>query len=140
MARLTKAQREAERFRAQAAQLLKDPDWLDEEVQRWLKKELEREPDYIYSEKEHAAMQRITAASTLFEGWGDYSVSELIVAPSKYTADCSPEDEEFLDELKSNASTKLRLREMGRLVGLARFAGVPLPRFDPQVEPYDADA
>jgi hypothetical protein len=137
MPRLTKAQRETERFRAQAAELLKDPDWLDEEVQRWLRKELERKPSYNYSEKEHAAMRRIIAASTLFEGWGGYSVSELIVAASRYIADCSSEDEEFLNKLNSSAATKLRLREMGRLVGLARFAGVLLPRFDPEAESYD---
>jgi hypothetical protein len=140
MARVTKAQREVEWFRARLTELLTDPSWLDEEVQRWLSKELQREPGYVYSEKEHAALLRIIAASRLFEGWGGYSVSELGVAASKYIADRSPEDEEFLSELQITAATKLRRREMGRLVGLARFAGVPLPWFDPEDEPYDEAA
>jgi|ERR1043166_1350960 hypothetical protein len=140
MARLTKGQREAEYFRTRAAELLQDPDWLDEEVQRWLSKELERERDYIYSEKEHAAMRRIIAASTLFDGWGGYTVPELIVAASKYVADYSYEEEMFVKRLQARGATKLRLGEMHQIVGLCRFAGFDLPRFDPEVEPYDEAA
>jgi hypothetical protein len=140
MARVTQAQREAERFRAQAADLLRDPGWLDEEVQRWLRRELEQRPDYIYSEKEHAALRRITAASTLFESWGGYSVSELAVGASQYLADCSYEAEVFIKNLLANGTTKLRLMEMGWLVKLATRAGIPLPPFDPEVESYDEAA
>jgi hypothetical protein len=140
MARPTKGQREADRLRARATELLKDPDWLDEEVQRWLRKELEREQGYIYSEKEHAAMRRIIAASTLFEGLGGYGVPELIVAASKYVADYSYEQEMFVKGLQARRATKLRLGEMHQLIVLCRLAGVDLPRFDPEVEPYDEAA
>lgn len=140
MARLTKEQREAERFRTRAAELLKDPEWLDEEVQNWLRKELERERGYVYSEKEHAAMRRIIAASTLFEGWAGYAVPELIIAASKYVADFSYEEETFVKELQARRATKLRLDEMRQLIRLCQFAGVDLPKFDPEVEPYDEAA
>jgi hypothetical protein len=140
MARITKAQREANRFRRRAAELLADPDWLEEHVQHWLRKELQREDGYIYSEKEHAALGRIIAASTQFEGWGRYTVLELIAAASRYFTDYSYEDEIFIKELQTSGATKLRLREMGQLVGLARCAGEDVARFDPQVESYDEAA
>ena len=72
MARDTKAQREADQFRARIIELLTDSDWLDEGVRHWLQKELQRERGYIYSERERAALNRIVAASTLFDGWGGY--------------------------------------------------------------------
>jgi hypothetical protein len=137
MARLTKGQRKSDYFRARAAELLKDPDWLDEEVQRWLRKELERERDYIYSDKEHAALRRIIAASTFFEGWDGYAVPELIVTASKHVAAHSYEGEIFVNGLQAKGVTQLRLGEMHQLVSLCRFAGLDLPRFDPEVEPYD---
>jgi hypothetical protein len=140
MARVTKAQREADRFRARAAEVLNDPDWLDEVVQRWLRKELQREPGYIYSEKEHAAMRRIIAASTLFEGWDGYTVLELVAAASRYVADYGYEYEKFVKELQASGRTKLRLGEMRDLVDLCRYAGLDVARFDPEVDSYDEAA
>lgn len=140
MARLTKEQRDANHFRARAEELLNDPDWMDEEVQRWLRKELQREPGYIYSEKEHAALRRIIAASTVFEGWDGRTVPELLVTASNYVADCDYEEEMFVKELQARRATKLRLGEMHQLVRLCRVAGLDLPRFDPEVEPYDEAA
>src|SRR2546422_602204 len=134
MARDTKAQREGDWFRARITELLKDPDWLEEEVCHWLRKELQRERDYVYSEREHAALRRIMAASTLFEGWGGCSVLELLAAASRYVADCNEEDEMFIKKLQARPTNKLRLREMGQLVRLSRFAGVDVPRFKPALE------
>ena len=136
MARLTKEQRKANLFRARAEELLKDPDWMDEEVQRWLRKELQREPGYIYSEKEHAALRRIIAASTIFEGWDGRTVPELLVTASNYVADYDYEEEVFIKGLHARRTTKLRLAEMHQLVRLCRFAGLDLPRFDPEVISY----
>lgn len=133
----TEQEREAKRFRAKAIELLNNSDWLEEEVHHWLTKELQRKPGYVYSEREHEALRRITAASTLFEGWGGYTVSELIVAASRFSADFDEEGEEFMNDLEASVPTQLRLREMGRLVALARFAGVDLPSFKPAIELYD---
>jgi hypothetical protein len=140
MAHDGKDELDAERFRAKASELVKDPDWLEEEVAHWLKKELQRNPKYVYSEREHDALRRITAASTLFEGWGGYTVPELITAASRYTADYDEEGEMFVEQLIASSPTQLRLREMARLVALSRFAGVDLPRFKPAVELYDEEA
>src|ERR1051326_5235843 len=105
-------ERAAQRFRAKANDILKDPEWLEEGVRYWLRDELQRKPDYVYSEREHDALRRIIAASTLFKEWGGYTVSELITATSKYSADYDEEGEEFVNHLTASRPTQLRLREM----------------------------
>jgi hypothetical protein len=137
MALDTAQEREAKRFRAKAVELLNDSDWLEDGVRHWLAKELQRPLGYVYSEREHAALRRIAAASTFFAEWGGYDVPELITAASKYAADSDEEDELFLQKLEASQPIQLRLREMGRLVALSRFAGVDLPRFKPAIELYD---
>src|SRR5271154_1784819 len=101
MARVSKAELRARQFRSQAAEILKDGDWLDEGVRHWLKKQLQRPPDYVYTENEHAALARIVAAGTLFEGWDGYPVPDLLPAACRYKADGNYEDERTLDELEA---------------------------------------
>jgi hypothetical protein len=132
MPRLSKEQIRAAQFRSQAVKILKDPDWLDEGVRHWLEKQMRREPDYLYTENEHAALRRIIVAATLFDGWDGYSVPELLAAASGYKADGNYEDEQEIDELQSRNVDQLRLGEMAHLVAFCRnVAGLPLKRFEP---------
>jgi hypothetical protein len=140
MARLSKERKRANQFRSRAAEILKDAGWLDEGVRAWLEKELGRDIQYIYSENEHAALARVVAASTTFEGWDGYSVPELLKAALRYKFDGDYEDEEILDGLQDKNPAKLRLGDMEYLVGFCRnVAGVPLEYFEPAVEKYNDD-
>jgi len=138
MPRISKAQLRADQFRSRAAEILKDPDWLEEGVRHWLEKQLRREHGYIYTENEHAALARIIAAGTLFDGWDGHSVPELLAAACRRKADGDYEDERVFDELGTRNVTQLRLREMGHLVGFCRsVAGLPLAPFKPGIARYD---
>lgn len=138
MPRMSKEQIKSERFRSRAAEILREPDWLDEGVRYWLEKQLRRERDCIYTENEHAALARIIAAGTLFDGWDGYSVPELLTAACRYKADGDYEDEQIFDELGARNAIQLRLGEMGHLVGFCRnVAGLPLAPFKPEIARYD---
>jgi hypothetical protein len=138
MPRVSKAQLRADRFRSRAVEVLTDPDWLDEGVRYWLEKQLRRERDYIYTENEHAALERIVAAGTLFDGWDDYSVPELLTAACRYKKDGDYEDELVFDKLQARNTARLRLGEMGHLVEFCRdVAGLPLAPFKPDIARYD---
>lgn len=134
MPRLSKDQIRANQFRSRAAEVLEDSDWLDEGVRHWLEKQIRREPDYIYTENEHAALQRIIVAGMLFDGWDGYTVHELLAAASRYKADGNYEDEQEINELQSRNVDQLRLGEMAHLVAFCRnVAGLSLKRFEPVV-------
>jgi hypothetical protein len=138
MPRVSKDRLRSEEFRLRAREILMDPNWLDDSVRNWLDKELRRERDYIYTENEQGALGRIIAAGTIFESWDGYSVPELLKAAYRYKADGNDEDELALDELQARNATKLRLAEMGHLVGFCRnIAGLPLARFQPEMVVYD---
>jgi hypothetical protein len=138
MPRVPKEQLRAAQFRSRADSVLKDPNWLEEGVRYWLEKELRREPGYTYTDNEHAALERIIAASTLFESWDGYTVPELLDRACEYKADGSYEDEVQLDEVKIRNPTQLRLREMAHLVGFCRnIAGLQLTPFKPEVAKHD---
>jgi hypothetical protein len=138
MRRVSKAKLRADQFRLRATEVLKDPNWLDEGVRYWLEKQLRRERDYNYTENEHAALARIVAAGTLFDGWDGYSVPELLAAARRYKADGDYEDERVFDQLAARNTTLLRLGEIGHLVGFCRnVAGLPLAPFRPEIARYD---
>ncbi len=129
---------EPDLFRSRAVEILRDSDWLDEGVHYWLQKELRREPGYIYTENEHAALARIIAAGTLFDGWDGYSVPELLTAAYQYKTDGDYEDEQVFDELQARHPAQLRLGEIGRLVSFCRnLAGLPLAPFRPEIARYE---
>jgi hypothetical protein len=137
MPRVSKAQVRADQFRSRAAEVLKDPDWLDEGVRYWLEKQLRRERDYVYTENEHAALARIIAAGTLFDGWDGYAVPKLLSAACRYKTDGNYEDERVLTEFEARNVTHLRLGEMAHLVSFCRnVAGVPLTPFKPEITRY----
>jgi hypothetical protein len=138
MPRVSKEKIRAAQFCARAAEILKDPDWLDEGVRYWLEKQLRRESDYIFTENEHAALARIIVAGTLFDNWDGYSVPELLTTACRYKADGNYEDERVFNELESRNATQLRLGEMGHLVGFCRqVAGLNLAPFKPEIVRYD---
>jgi len=122
--------------------LLEEPDdWLYyEHIRRWLKKLTERELNDGYTPAERAAVARIIAARTPFEGWGGYSVPELITAALRYVADFTYEDEIFLKELEARGATRLALIDMRQLLALCDCAGVGLPKFRPRVDAWDEAA
>lgn len=140
--RTTKAQRELDQFRARITALISEPDGWDlyEHIRGWLKELLKRPRAEDYSPAERAAVHRIIAARTPFEGWGGFSVPELIKAALRYAADFGYDDEIFLKDLAARNVTQLRLGDMGSLVGLCRMAGVELPRFKPEIDEYDEAA
>jgi hypothetical protein len=121
--------REAERFQLRIVALLEDPhDWLGyEHIRSWLHKLLRRKADEGYTPPERAAVARIIAARTPFEGWGDYTVQELVRAALRYAADFSYDDELFLKELEARHPTRLCLDDMR-------------PRFNPEVDTLDEAA
>jgi hypothetical protein len=136
--RFSKAQLSSDQFRSRAAEILTDSDWLDEGVRLWVQKELCRGPGYTYTENEHAALARISAAGTLFDGWDGYSVSELLSAASCYKADGDCEDERLFDEHMAKGASRLRLGDIGHLVGFCRnVAGLSVAPFKPEITEYD---
>jgi hypothetical protein len=138
MQRVSKAKLRTDQFRSRAAELLRDPDWLDDGVRDWLEKQLRRERGYIYTENEHSALARIIMAGTLFDGWDGCSVAELLTTACRYKADGDYEDEKALVELQARNPTQLRLGEMCHLVGFCRnIAGLQLAPFKPVIEIHD---
>jgi hypothetical protein len=131
--RITKAQRardRADEFRLTVAELLhSDTVWSAWE-ENWLESESRRRPDYIFSEKEHAVLDRMrVAASGPFTNYGGYSVPELIAIAYPWRFDLDEESEAFLETLHETEPAGLTLRPLRRLVGICRiFEGLDLPR------------
>ena len=65
------------------------------------------------------------------EGWGGYTVDQLVRAALSYRADCSEEDDELLTILQRERPSELPLWLMLRLVGICRHvAGLSVPYTD----------
>lgn len=130
--RITKAQRarnRADEFRSTVAELLQsDVIWSAWE-ENWFVSESRRKLDYIFSEKEHAVLDRMrVAASGPFTGYGEYTVTELIAIAYQWRFQLDEDGEEFLETLHKTALAGLRMRPLRRLVGICRsFEGLDLP-------------
>jgi hypothetical protein len=135
MARRGKAQRETDRFRSRVSALLDEPDDWEyyEHIRGWLQKLLQPDRTEPYTPAERAAVERIIRARTPFDGWDGFSVPELLATALRYVADYSYEDEVFLTELEGRGVTRLRMGDIGHVVGLCRIAGLDLMRFNPDV-------
>jgi hypothetical protein len=138
--RITKAQRarnRADEFRSAVAELLQaDVIWTAWE-ENWLVSESRRRPDYIFSEKEHAVLDRMRdTASGPFTGYDAYTVTELIAIAYPWRFDLDEDGEEFLETLHEKMPAGLRKRPLRRLVGICRsFEGLDLPRdIDPRMD------
>lgn len=138
MPRVSKAQLKGDQFRSRAAEILKDPDWLDEGVRHWLEKLLRLEREYTFTENEHAALARIIAAGILFDSWDGHTVPELRAAACRYKADGNDDDQRVLNEFEARNALQLRLGEMGHLIGFCRnVAALPLAPFKPEIPGYE---
>src|SRR5208282_3026383 len=137
-ARIGKAQRALDRaheHRATIERLLANPAHLRPWFLDWAESEFRRDRFYIYSEKEHALLAKEIARMKPFQGFGGYTVLELLRAALRYRADCDPDEQEFLDRLDTEQPTELPLWELRWLVGICRhIAGVTLPLFDLDID------
>jgi hypothetical protein len=134
-------QKQASPFRFRLEALAAEPDWRGyEHIHGWLEKLLRRPIDAEYTPAERAAVSRIIAARTPFEGWGGFGVPELIQSALRYVADMSYEDEVYLKELAARRPARLRLDDMRAVIALCRIAGVNLPIFRPPVDTFDEAA
>ncbi len=124
MARITKAQREraeADEFRALAIALLGDRhnDWNDWEYD-WLRDETRRQPDYIYTEKERAVLDRLQSYAKSFTEYAGYTVPELIAIAYVCRFDLDEDGQEFVEKLRAWRATDLKRRQIKRLAGICR--------------------
>jgi hypothetical protein len=74
------------------------------------------------------------------DGWGGYTVDQLVRAALAYRADCSEEDDELLTILQREKPSELPLWLILRLVGICRHvAGLQVPYTDLEAATRAAD-
>ncbi|WP_298278527.1 hypothetical protein [uncultured Bradyrhizobium sp.] len=134
MKHTTKALQDAVQLREEIESILADTDgWRGyEEQRRWLRKLLQREIGYSFTENERKAVRKIARARTWFEGWDGCSVQELVREARSHMADFDYDD--FLNEIEH--ATRLVRGDMGTLVGLCRMSMDLLP-FGERSEEYE---
>ena len=98
----------------------------------WTESQLRRDRFYLFSENEHAVLAKeLSSRMTPCEGWGGYTVDQVVRAALSYRADCSEEDDELLTILQRERPSELPLWLMLRLVGICRqVAGLSVPYTD----------
>ena len=102
MTRIGKAQRALDRaheHRQKIEQLLAEPDCLRPWFLDWAESQLKRDRFYIYSETEHAVLERQLEKLKPYRGFAGYGIDELLRAATGYCADCDIDDQEFLERL-----------------------------------------
>jgi hypothetical protein len=125
MAKLTKVQKkklaEAQKFRETVFELLrtKHPDWNDWEWD-WLHNESRREPDYIYTEKEQAVLDRLVVYSKSFMEYAHYTVPEMIAIACRHRHDLDEDGQRFVEELHAWRAVELKRRQIQRLAVICR--------------------
>jgi hypothetical protein len=124
MAKITKAKREraeAEEFRVVVAALqnVRHNDWNDWEHD-WLRDELRRAPDYVYTEKEHDVLIRLQSYAKSFTEYAGYTVCELIAIAYSCRFDLDEDGQEFVEQLHAWGATDLKRRQIKRLAGICR--------------------
>jgi hypothetical protein len=111
MARIGKAQRALDRaheHRQKIEQLLAEPDCLRPWFLDWAESQLERDRFYIYTETEHAVLERELERLKPYRGFAGYGIDELLRAATGYCADCDLDDQAFLERL--NRRSRLNFR------------------------------
>jgi hypothetical protein len=122
MAKRSKKLQEADKFRATVNRLRSLGEIFRDWEGDWLDSEAKRRDDYIYTDKERVVLNRIVAAARSFEGYGEYSVAELVRIAYRYKADLDPSGEEFVDRLCRTSTRSLPVRQLCRLVSIARMS------------------
>src|SRR6476660_1702046 len=87
MARIGKAQRALDRaheHRQKIEQLLAEPDCLRPWFLDWAESQLKRDRFYIYSETEHAVLERELERLKPYRGFAGYGIDELLRAATGY--------------------------------------------------------
>ena len=110
MARIGKAQRALDRaheHRQKIEQLLAEPDCLRPWFLDWAESQLKRDRFYIYSETEHAVLERELERLKPYRGFAGYGNDELLRAATGYCADCDLDDQEFLERLNRRQPSQL---------------------------------
>lgn len=120
MASRSKDREEAERFRAAVQQLRSLGEIFRDWEADWLDSQARRPPGYISSDKERIILNQIRAAARSFEGYGGISVPDLISMAYRYRADFDEDSDKFVELLKREGVSTLAVRQLSRLVGLAR--------------------
>ena len=131
MARIGKAQRALDRaheHRQKIEQLLAEPDCLRPWFLDWAESQLKRDRFYIYSETEHAVLERELERLKPYRGFAGYGIDELLRAATGYCADCDLDDQEFLERLNRRQPPQLPQWQLLHLVGICRHvAGLDVP-------------
>src|SRR5271170_707451 len=134
MARIGKAQRALDRahqHRSTIERLIADPSKCRGWFLDWAESQLRRDRFYVYSNKEHAVLDRELARMKPRTGFDGMTVSELTRAAISYRSDCDLEDKAFVKRLERERPIELPQWQLKRLVGICRYvAGVPLSPFD----------
>jgi hypothetical protein len=86
----------------------------------WAEGQLRRDRFYVYTDKEHAVLAKELSRMRPSDGWGGYTVDDLVRAAATYRADCTDEDDELLAILQREKPSALPLWLLLRLVGICR--------------------
>lgn len=112
---------EADKFRVIVMSLRRrtDVDWRPYE-DNWLETQAKRPSDYIYSEKQRRILNQLIAAATLFAGYSEYTVVELIKMTYPHRFELDYPDEEFLEQHFNKGTAQLSVRLIRYLASLYR--------------------
>ncbi|MGE0563030.1 MAG: hypothetical protein AB7O50_00820 [Pseudolabrys sp.] len=122
MAKRSKDQEDADKFRASVERLRLLGEIFRDWEADWLDSEARRPAGYVFSEKERVILNQIKAVAHTFEGYSGYSVTELINMVYRYRADLDHEGEKFVERLKNEGARTLPVRQLVYLVTLARVS------------------
>jgi hypothetical protein len=97
----------------------------------WAEGQLRRDRFYVYTDREHAVLVNELSQMRPCDGWGGYTVDDLVCAAAAYRADCTEEDDQLLAILQREKPAAMPLWLMLWLVGICRHvAGLPIPHID----------
>lgn len=121
MVKRSKKLLEADKFRVTVQQLRSFGDIYREWEADWLDTEAARRDDYVYTDKERIILNQILAAAKPFEGYNGWSVMDLLRIVYRYRGDLDEDNEEFVERLWRLQPKMLPVRQLCRLVDLARM-------------------
>jgi hypothetical protein len=121
VARRSKKQEEAERFRENVQRLRSLGEIFREWEADWLDSEARRPADYVPSEKERVILNQIRAAAQTFDGYDGIAIPSLIQMAYRFRADLPYDDERFVEDLYRGMPRTLPLYALSRLVSIVRL-------------------
>jgi hypothetical protein len=115
---------EADRYRALAVFLLRvrHSDWWEREWEEtFLRDQVHRPDDYIYSESQQAKLKQLKSFSRSFSEYAGYTVRELLTIAYVRRCDLEYEDQEWVEKLYDWGTADLKLRQITRLASICRL-------------------